>query len=654
MFGGLAKKIKCQLLRKKHEDFYLSVVAIGLFAATVILMFTNYQLDFHSDSAAANILMREQLYSGKLFPETWNTSTGIFIFFYNILMIPLSVFIADQLMLRTVAVLIILIAFILLLRYLSVRLANSGFYLLALCFLFSGTSDAIVDMSFKEAAYLLSFLKDILYVVLVAKAINCQFNVENKGCLLGFFLFTLFLSLSGILSFAYHIIPLFCAVGLSFLVDHMKDTFETVKVILRRFVLFLAGWFLFAGIGYAGYLVLKQQTEFKASATITRYSEGIDLGEQFLDFLLRAIGYVPGVEVFSFQGIMNAVVIFVFLIMVVCCVLLFRRYSEQPFIIKLLMGYAVGIFAIYLYFNFTVHSVNIDQYRYFYKPLVFLYLLAAYYLYEYFWKKGFLCIIVTIAAVFVFCLPCTIKEIGTLDEYSQRKDAQMGIVDFLKERGLTHGYATFWNAGNNMVLSDFEIEIGSVLLDDVILPDEWLSSDRTYMPEFYEGKSFLMLTQEENAAYSDSSGMDLLGAPQEVLRYEDYMIYVYPYNISENDFWCEGRLELIEGLKVTDYEMRNSDGSISLSKGEVIFGPYISLPRGEYQIEVECSLLEDSLQLRVTQDLGERVLYQEKIDKERWCGSFVVDVLEDDFEVMFTTDEDVTVTSVKLTKIPEE
>jgi len=94
------------------SDKILRILIAILMVLTIICIFTIYNLTFHSDVAAANILAREQLRTGQLLPDTWNTSTGIFLVFYNLLIVPFSLFIKDQLVLRSIAVTIVLLIFV--------------------------------------------------------------------------------------------------------------------------------------------------------------------------------------------------------------------------------------------------------------------------------------------------------------------------------------------------------------------------------------------------------------------------------------------------------------------------------------------------------------------------------------------------------------
>ena len=108
-----------------------------------------------------------------------------------------------------------------------------------------------------------------------------------------------------------------------------------------------------------------------------------------------------------------------------------------------------------------------------------------------------------------------------------------GLTDFLKEHGLTHGYAEFWNAHKNTVLSDGMVEVCGVIIGEGrIDPYLWLTNEQYYREDYYSGPTFLILTADEAQLFDASGGAaGLYGKPKEYLQYQDQYIYVYDYNI---------------------------------------------------------------------------------------------------------------------------
>lgn len=634
------------------SDKILRILITILAALTIICIFTIYKLGFHSDFAAANILAREQLRTGQLLPDTWNTSTGIFLVFYNLLIVPFSLFIKDQLVLHSMAVTIVLLIFAFLLRYFSQKIVGSNFYLVVLCFFFSGTSSVVVAMAFAEAAYLISVLDNILLLTLFFKAVSNNFSVKSKKYYRLLLVYVAYLCLYGVLNLAYQVLPFLGSMVLFFILEHATVPSHQLKQEFSRTIKLIAFLLVSIVVGLLGANYLAEAVEFQSQANIT-YAGYSNQASAFVGFILSAIGYRGGVQLFSLPGLMNAVIIAAFLAMLVCCIQLFRKYHEQSFEVKILMNFSLVIFCIYLYFDFLIYCTVAGTERYFFKPLFFLYILSGYYIYTYIFQKGFLSKIVAIVSIAIFSLPYAVAGIPTILNYPKLHNEQLGLVNYLKGNGLKHGYATFWNAGNNMVLSNFDIEIGGVLLQEYIVPYRWLSSDISYDPDSYTGESFLMLTDAEAEVFEKQIGFAVLGDPSQILSYDGFKIYVYPYNIAENDFYGRGysNTEMIDTMVTSSEQMRQLDGTISISAGEVVYGPYITLPRGEYQIDIDFSEIGSEIYMRLTSDAGETLLSENTIKDIDYTVTYeALDDLEN-FEIVLSTNDLAILDSIRLTKL---
>ena len=631
------------------SDKILRILITILAALTIICIFTIYKLGFHSDFAAANILAREQLRTGQLLPDTWNTSTGIFLVFYNLLIVPFSLFIKDQLVLHSMAVTIVLLIFAFLLRYFSQKIVGSNFYLVVLCFFFSGTSSVVVAMAFAEAAYLISVLDNILLLTLFFKAVSNNFSVKSKKYYRLLLVYVAYLCLYGVLNLAYQVLPFLGSMVLFFILEHATVPSHQLKQEFSRTIKLIAFLLVSIVVGLLGANYLAEAVEFQSQANIT-YAGYSNQASAFVGFILSAIGYRGGVQLFSLPGLMNAVIIAAFLAMLVCCIQLFRKYHEQSFEVKILMNFSLVIFCIYLYFDFLIYCTVAGTERYFFKPLFFLYILSGYYIYTYIFQKGFLSKIVAIVSIAIFSLPYAVAGIPNILNYPKLHNEQLGLVNYLKGNGLKHGYATFWNAGNNMVLSNFDIEIGGVLLQEYIVPYRWLSSDISYDPDSYTGESFLMLTDAEAEVFENQIGFAVLGDPSQILSYDGFKIYVYPYNIAENDFYGRGysNTEMIDTMVTSSEQMRQLDGTISISAGEVVYGPYITLPRGEYQIDIDFSEIGSEIYMRLTSDAGETLLSENTIKDIDYTVTYEA---LDDLENVLSTNDLAILDSIRLTKL---
>ena len=210
----------------------------------------------------------------------------------------------------------------------------------------------VQDMAFNQAAYLPSITYSIILLILLFKTFDEHLMIKSKRWCIGFVFFVAYLSLFGTLNMAYQIIPLLGAIILYFLLEYWKSPFDSIQKELMTTGKMIAMIVVAVVVGFTGYRGLVAYTGFESGVDIT-YAKNSDLANQFVQFVLNAIGYQAGVKVFSVVGLMNAVVLFGFIAVIVCCVLLFIRYQEQPFAVKILMHFGLFVNAIHLYFIFT-------------------------------------------------------------------------------------------------------------------------------------------------------------------------------------------------------------------------------------------------------------------------------------------------------------
>ena len=80
----------------------------------------------------------------------------------------------------------------------------------------------------------------------------------------------------------------------------------------------------------------------------------------------------------------------------------------------------------------------------------------------------------------------------------------MAAVEAIRERGLTKGYATFWNANIVTELSDGEIEVVALEIEDGSLrPYRWLEAEENFAMDAPEEPVFLLLGVWEEGDLAD-------------------------------------------------------------------------------------------------------------------------------------------------------
>ena len=96
----------------------------------------------------------------------------------------------------------------------------------------------------------------------------------------------------------------------------------------------------------------------------------------------------------------------------------------------------------------------------------------------------------------------------------------------MDERGLTDGYATYWNAVGPTVYAEERIRIRQIgVYEDRIVPQRYQSNRKWYTKQM--DRCFLIVTSKEMNELASAIPKDFV----DLLFYGDDHIYVYDYNI---------------------------------------------------------------------------------------------------------------------------
>lgn len=103
-----------------------------------------------------------------------------------------------------------------------------------------------------------------------------------------------------------------------------------------------------------------------------------------------------------------------------------------------------------------------------------------------------------IAPIFIYSMISIYALMGISTDY-ENENSVFEEINLLKENGCTYGYATFWNANIATVLSDDNIKVRGVSLEDGVIEPYYYQSQK----DWYTGeteldeKYFILLTQSE-------------------------------------------------------------------------------------------------------------------------------------------------------------
>jgi hypothetical protein len=183
-------------------------------------------------------------------------------------------------------------------------------------------------------------------------------------------------------------------------------------------------------------------------------------------------------------------------------------------------------------------------------------------------------------------------------EMRTKGDNRFVLLDFLEKQGLTHGYATYWNAGALSLLSNGKVTLRQIHHEPFPTPTHLHSSNRWYRPETWKGETFLLLSQAEFSRVDKNILEAQLGPPSRSLTTGDFRVLVYPKNIAGILGWSSLTSD-VQHFEVTAasphrvgrFVPEDPDSGVLTSQrgesGELLFGPFIWLAAGRYRVSFD-------------------------------------------------------------------
>lgn len=290
----------------------------------------------------------------------------------------------------------------------------------------------------------------------------------------------------------------------------------------RKIGITAIGTLLSTGVGYGTNLLVTRQYGI-VSYGISNF-QGLDEKEIYIRVSevikknLEMLGYNFKVNLFSTQGFLNVLVLLFFTvnILIIAYVWHFYRKSEQGFYIE------VALLSV-VFHAIAMIATGMLQARYF--IFNFAILLPVYVLFIKARKEKQ--IIYFIISYFV--LIGVIKTLSLMNTQYYNWQIQNAkrekSICFLAEQGYQFGYATYWNANIITEFTDGMIEVSAFWDANNREHFKWNSLKKYDDREYYEGKVFLLLTNNEVAQIEEA-----IKAP---LVYEDEEFSIFEYENSK-------------------------------------------------------------------------------------------------------------------------
>ena len=548
---------------KKLNSFLWVLILLTVAINIIFLM----RYNFEADSAFYITLAQEQIRTGSLFPEGMHYSTGLFILTPNLLVIPFLFLIDDLVLARQLAILLLWVVVYLVLYKLFVTKNEKnliGFILASSFFSVLYIDASVVSMHFYQGAYIGYLLFFLIFLVMMNKIITEEaYNTQSFVAML---LLYILANLGDIRNLLIWGIPGLIAYVLFFYLKTGKTLifFEDVSS-EKKFFRVLFNSILLSFIICAAIANIYGTGGSTAGSTLITAK---DYGESFYSIitgLFCLFGNSYEALLFSSGGILKCINFFVALLLnIIIPVIAIIHYNNiKSDSCKFMVLFSLTSTFIYLIVAFFTGAAIIED-RYLipvYNNNILLFAAVGGFICQRYFKRyvylGIFCVL------FYVLLSNLVYFYYQKDSFVDQKFGTFaqgieGVTDFLEKKGLKYGYATFFNAEEYTVLSNNKVKVRGIRFDnEQIMPYNWLTSDQFYEPDYYIGTSFLMLTDDELKRYLPNgiSRLDL-GNPIETLKFKNFIILVYDYNISS---------KFVKGKKVY-YLIRGKKSGIYISE----------------------------------------------------------------------------------------
>ena len=538
----------------KFGERLLFIFLIVLFASICGIIFAFTKAFFHSDSAFFVQLAVEQMKSGKLFPPGMCYSTVLFVRSPNLLLIPILTFVKDWILAREIMVIVMWIILMLAIFYCFFTKKDRNIVAAVICCMLMlnpyqtlYVANETTDMLFFQAAYVTIFFDIAMALGIMHRIILLRGSEKTayKAFLMVFLAVVLFFPLLGSVRQDMNLtLPMVAAILVFYFLEQDQDAAKVLRTkrcictVLVILVTVAAGFVCYRQLGKAYWSDSKGAYLTMDKYTGLWYSVGM-----FVNSLTVIFGNVEGAVFMSFQGLTKFInywyaLLIVFVIPTVALIR-YRKHDNKFTRFVILYTWISNLAVAGVFIACNQQAVRYLLTIYLDDVLLFALLFS-----EYLKKRERLTAILAGLVVVAYCSVCHLYFWG---HYRDKigVDPSKELIAFLEEHDLHYGYASFWNASVNTVLSngdvqvlplwDYDAENGTRPPYNPSDYRDWLNNRNWYDPASHPGKSFVLLNNfskgdtEEKKKWIEQNGDDpdnpwIDKTPPENVREEFYSL----------------------------------------------------------------------------------------------------------------------------------
>lgn len=537
----------------KRTFRFLILLMIGLYVLVIAMIFCFSRPMMHSDSAFFELLANEQMKQGKLFPEGMCYSTVLFVRTPNLLMIPFIALTGNLMLAKEITFSILWIVYGICIWFCfspkgdrNRTAALMAAILITIPYLTKSVEHEATDNLFFQGAYILILIDIPLVLGIVHRIFLTDETTSRKRKLWLYvcLLITVFVPLMS--SVREDMIiggPLILSLILFYYFEKNQSLAKVLKSRTCIWIILTTIAAILLGYALLHYFGTKYWPSSKAGEMemVTTYGL-LQSFEYFFNNLGVIFGNLYSAPIVSFGGIYKLAnyvyeLVIIFLVPL-CCLFRYRKFDNRFMRFFIIFSWIsnLAVFAGYI----TCQQWQSRYLLTIYSNDVFLFALVTS---DYVRKRErFTAAVITlIIAMYAVCCH------GYFWKFYHERIGQSkfdGLIAFLEEHDLTYGYASYWNAEVNTVLSNGRVQIldiGDHDDEDIVnglrakydpqRTPPWLDNLQWYDASAHPGKSFVLLYdfEEENKPPEELEDC-YYQLDHEILHYEHYTIVVFDDN----------------------------------------------------------------------------------------------------------------------------
>lgn len=678
-------------MRNKSIKVTLSILLLLTATITIYSIMTYGISHITSDFATSYLLSKSIVENGSLFPLSWNSANGEIWFLSGpLLAFPFNILMANKPLARMIGSVLAVAITSFGMIWFSKHIYKDSSYLLSIpLFVLFVSGDIAVDANLYQVANTLLMFWIVVcpgFLFYIYHGLQKKVSKNNWVRIVLFVIIMVSLLIGGSRYLAEQTLPLILTVlAVTYFqlkkekvgaVDPGIEAKKEVALLKKNCLNALISTIIIMlpsalGYGISQWLNLSRnlnETNTKELNFAESVSDLFSNGLHAIQNLYIDFGFDGSVSVTSISGLHNIISIIVCtLICIIIPILAYRHFDAETEEGKFYLIYAfwhnlilltVIICCGKLHERWILTVILVDiiiSARYIYRNWILAKDLS-----RFFWTCSF------VLAAFIEMLYMIERSDGWKEQYTNERN----VAEQLLERGLTKGYASFWNAFSTEVYSDGQIEFAEAHINEgKIVSSYWLVDNSRF--EIIDGPTFLMLSEDEYETFGESI-LGTFGEEKEMFIIEDAYMYaesnsgngfdytnlyvmVFDYDIGSNilNGIHDGIITPNE-LFFNWYGTRLEDGSFVLSKDGIVQGPYSDIDSGEYLVTFEgANLAAATIGVRTSEN-EDNLLYLEGIgntESSVTCKLYVSKRVENaEFIVVNSTDEEVILKDILVEK----